>query len=828
MANTRTFAFLALAGGCAAALLRQWTRPDTPATERLERSKEEDIVLREIAEALAGAADVDTVLQEIVNGARTATRAFGAYIERIAADDGDVEVVAVAGDGTPAEGTRVPYPGSLTEAMIEEGEPELLVKVGAIGESMAPYLSESCANCSGLVVPLLSRDEPLGALVLLRNREVGPFASDEVRTTRTLEGLASAALRRALLLEKTEQERRRAVATAREREQAEQRLRLLADAGAIFTGSLDYRDTLARVARLAVPALSDWCVVDLIEDGRVDRVAVAQANPAKESIAREIRRFPPRLEDPTTPAGRALASGSPELLSEVSADWLPRLSLNPEQTNLVSEIGIRSLMTVPLVARESTFGAITFIAAESGRRYGQEDVAFTQEIARRAAFAIENGRLYRRADEARGEAERRAREEGALRRATEALSASFTTEEVIQRIAESAVAATNADGAFVERIDSEPGRVVVVAAAGSGIPAVGARIPYSGSYAERVIERAEPETIPRLVDADRALADSLAERTPQASALVVPLVNAGEPIGGLTLLRSAEKNAFRPDEVQRAHTFGDLAALAFRRIHMLEESEDRREELQRVMESRTRLMRGFSHDVKNPLGAADGQLQLLAEGIAGRLKDNQREGIDRARRSIRSALGLIEDLLEFARAEAGQMDVEWSIVDVRDAVREIAEEYRAQAEAAGLAMEIDLPDELPLTESDASRVRQILGNLLSNAVKYTEEGGIKVSISLRSDADTPGSGRWTAVEVADTGPGIPRDKQKLLFQEFARFSAGQRAGAGVGLAISQRIARALGGSITFSETPGGGSTFVLWLPLERPGGAAGERVDYAA
>jgi signal transduction histidine kinase len=152
---------------------------------------------------------------------------------------------------------------------------------------------------------------------------------------------------------------------------------------------------------------------------------------------------------------------------------------------------------------------------------------------------------------------------------------------------------------------------------------------------------------------------------------------------------------------------------------------------------------------------------------------------------------------------------------VRDAVRELGEEYRAQAEAKGLTLEMELPEELPVIESDATRVRQILGNLFSNAVKYTDQGHVRVAVELRSGGGARRPGEWIATDVRDTGPGIPQEKQRLLFQEFTRLDPGEKKGAGVGLAISQRIAHALGGEITAASEADRGSTFTLWLPCTR-------------
>lgn len=245
------------------------------------------------------------------------------------------------------------------------------------------------------------------------------------------------------------------------------------------------------------------------------------------------------------------------------------------------------------------------------------------------------------------------------------------------------------------------------------------------------------------------------------------------------------------------------------------EAERRRHEAERAIESRARLMRGFTHDVKNPLGAADGFLELLEDGVMDALTPRQLEGVQLARRSMHAALDLIEDLLGLAHVEAGSVDVEPTIIDVRRAAEQAAEEYRAQAAAKGLAIHVDAPAELPPVESDPARVRQVLSNLVSNAVKYTARGGITLRIHIRSDATAPGPGRWAALDVTDTGPGIPRDQRPLLFREFTRLAAaGAEEGAGLGLAISRRIARALGGDLTVESEVGKGSTFTLWLPLD--------------
>ncbi len=432
---------------------------------------------------------------------------------------------------------------------------------------------------------------------------------------------------------------------------------------------------------------------------------------------------------------------------------------------------------------------------------------------RLAQVEEERAHLLTSEQEARAEAERRATEEIALRRAAQAVTETYTVEEVIRRIAESALVATSADGAYVERLDRDAARLVVAAGAGEIHAPIGEALPLPGSYAEAVLESGRPILVPDLSAADRPLAGGISAACPDCAAMVLPLLDSGTAIGALLLIRRGRRG-FRPDEVGRAVTFANLAALAFRKVHLLEDSEQRRAELERVMESRARLIRGFSHDLKNPLGAADGYLQLLEEGIQGQLAPKQRESIGHVRRALHAALALIADLVELARAEAGQLEVQLHAVDARDVAREMAGEYRAQAEAAGLALEEDIPQTFPLFRSDDRRVRQVLGNLLSNAVKYTPTGGrIGVRLGIRQGAGTPRPGDWVAIDVWDTGRGVPADRSDRIFQEFTRQEPGRTPGAGLGLAISRRVARAIGGELTFVSEPGNGSTFTLWLPL---------------
>ena len=244
-------------------------------------------------------------------------------------------------------------------------------------------------------------------------------------------------------------------------------------------------------------------------------------------------------------------------------------------------------------------------------------------------------------------------------------------------------------------------------------------------------------------------------------------------------------------------------------------AEERRAALARAVAARSRLMRGVSHDLKNPIHAIDGHAQLLEDELRGPLTAEQRDSLARIRRSARSLMALIEDLLELARAEAGQLTVKLDRVVLYDVVHDAVEEHRAAAQAAGLTL-VHLDDgSKTILTTDPARVTQVLGNLLSNAIKYTPAGGhIEVATEMLDRRDGAEAGRL-AIHVADDGPGIPAEKYEEVFGEFTRLDSSDKPGAGLGLSIARRVARLLGGDVTVSGGKEGGARFTFWLPMKQ-------------
>lgn len=173
------------------------------------------------------------------------------------------------------------------------------------------------------------------------------------------------------------------------------RLEFIARAGHILASSLDYQQTLRNIADLAVPQVSDWCALDLFDsDGERESVAVAHSDPAKVKLAERLRSLESRELDPDRGLGLVQRTGRPALYNEITDEMIEQAAVGEEQLRLLREVGMRAALIVPMIARSRTIGALTLVSAESGRTFDQSDVEFAEQIATRAALAVDNARLY--------------------------------------------------------------------------------------------------------------------------------------------------------------------------------------------------------------------------------------------------------------------------------------------------------------------------------------------------------------------------------------------------------------------------------------------------
>jgi serine phosphatase RsbU (regulator of sigma subunit) len=234
---------------------------------------------------------------------------------------------------------------------------------------------------SYVIVPLITRARTIGALTLLSTREDRHYGTGDVDFAHHLARRFALAIDNARLFDESRDARVRA--------------EFLVRAGEILSGSMDYEETLQNVATIAVPELVDWCTVQLMdEDGSIRQVAAAHADPAKVQLAWELQeRFP---TDPGAPTGapNVIRTGQTEVTPEITDELIDAGIADLEFRQIIKDLGLRSTITAPLRAHGRVFGAVTFVSAESGRRFGAEDVQLVEELARRAGIAVDNARLY--------------------------------------------------------------------------------------------------------------------------------------------------------------------------------------------------------------------------------------------------------------------------------------------------------------------------------------------------------------------------------------------------------------------------------------------------
>ena len=869
--------------------------------------------LRELIHALAGTIPLSDLARRAAQAAIETTRARGAYVEQVIPSEGVVEVIAAIGDGTPPSGTRVPFPGSLTQELLERGTPEVLTDVRNVGERMAPYLAASCQHCVGLVAPLVIESDLLGSLVVLRTPEQSPFREDEVERVITIGEITSIALRRSRMVEREREAREQVTRTLEsitdgfialdpqwrviyanrearrvidssldtppgeligrsvwevlpnisgtvfeaeyrqametqlprhfegyfepwnrwfgvslyptreqlsiyfrditEEKKSREELRrsavtqsILAETWRLLEAGLNSQTILDRFTRLLVERLCDWCVIYLPTKDGARRAALASRDPAMEAKLRGA--LGEVLADASdAPAIQVLRTGTSKLLAEVPESVLTAAAAESRTyERILREHAPRSAITVPLIARGRTLAAMSIISTDPRRRYDELDLSLAEEIARRAALALDSAKLY---EEATG----RAITERLLRRAAAAVTAQVKVETVVSEIARNALVALEASGAFVERVDSDRGLVFVVAAAGESVPDVGASTPYQGSYAERVVEVGAPETIPDLGEPGRLVPKVLTTACAGCPALVVPLLREGTP-GALFFLRSVGAPPFTEEEVTRAAIFGELAGLAFRKAHLLQTAEQRRAEAEIAVRARDDMLAVVSHDLRNPVHTIAMSASLLDDPdvpLREEERHKQRQIIKRAAARMNR---LIQDLLDVSRIESGRFTIKCAWDDPARIAGEVCEAFAPIAEDRDVRLHCDLGASLPRICVDRDRILQVLGNFLDNALKFSPQDEEIVLAVQREPNGADDRGRdGVRFSVRDRGRGISAEALPHIFERYWQERTTAHKGAGLGLAIAKGIAEAHHGRVWAESTPGQGATFHLWLPL---------------
>ena len=297
------------------------------------------------------------------------------------------------------------------------------------------------------------------------------------------------------------------------------------------------------------------------------------------------------------------------------------------------------------------------------------------------------------------------------------------------------------------------------------------------------------------------------------SAILVPLESRGKTVGAITLVSAESGRRFEESDLRIAEDLAQRVAVAVEHALLYREaeaaraeSEHARAEAEDANKAKSQFLASMSHELRTPLNAIAGYVQLLAEGIQGPVNEKQLDYLRRTRRSQQHLLGLINDVLNFAKLEAGRVQFELTDVPLHETLEEVDEMTSPQIGSKGLGYENKACKTEIIVRADRDKLRQIMLNLVSNAIKFTPAGG-RIAIECGS------LGRLASITVRDTGIGVPTDKVEAIFEPFVQVGKDlSREGTGLGLSISRELARAMQGDLTAQSTLGAGSAFTLTLP----------------
>lgn len=535
------------------------------------------------------------------------------------------------------------------------------------------------------------------------------------------------------------------------------RTAFLAEASNVLASSLDYETTLASVAHLAVPRIADWCGVDIVQaDGTVRSLAVAHVDPTKVELARELQRRVPY--DPNSPVGvpNVLRTGRPEIIREIPDELLAASISEEDLLEMVRDLGLRSSMVVPLIARGHTIGAITLVAAESGRLFTDADLDFATDLAGRAALAVDNARLYRESQELA------AHQEAILQQMADGVAITDTSGHVTFRNQAAREIGSSESGHVLDDYVGNPEILTL-----EGEPFTAEQLPLARAL------RGETVT-----DAYWVLRHGDVETVVQGNAAPVHLPD-GTLLGVVT-------------------TFRDVTAQVT------------------LERQKNAFLSAAAHDLKTPLTSVKALAQMLlrrverGEQVSG---DVVRTGLARIDAAVDRMTRLINELLDATRIQMGTMlELNRAEHDLIALLHQAVQDCQEGTEQHRIVLEAP---EMTITGLwDADRIQRVFGNLLGNAVRYSPGGIVRVRL-CHHDED---GASWVAVAVMDQGPGIPAGDLAHIFERFYR-GANVRdrvAGTGIGLTSAKHIVEQHGGTIEVTSELGRGTTFTVHLPVTPP------------
>jgi signal transduction histidine kinase len=478
----------------------------------------------------------------------------------------------------------------------------------------------------------------------------------------------------------------------------------------------------------------------------------------------------------------------------------------------------RAVLAVPMLREGTPIGAVAIWRSEA-RPFSEAQIKLVTTFADQAVIAIENVRLFQELEARTAQLTRSVAELRALGEVGQAVASTLDLDTVLNTIVSQAAQLAGTDGASVYEYD-ETTRAFQLRAAHNLEPELietlrAMPVRMGEGLSGRAAEQREPVQVSDMLPeaAYQGHMRDLLLRMGYRALLAVPLLREDQVIGALVVNRRTP-GEFAPEVVELLKTFGTQSALAIQNARLFREVAEKGRQLAVASQHKSQFLANMSHELRTPLNAVLGYTELILDETFGEVPEPIRDSLERARNSGQHLLGLINDVLDLSKIEAGQLTLSLADYAMEEVTQAVVTNVESLATEKKLALHVSVPPDLPPGKGDSRRIAQVLLNLVGNAIKFTEVGEVRVGVTV--------SDGHFLVSVADTGAGISETDQTRIFEEFQQAdssSTRKKGGTGLGLAIAKRIVEMHGGRIWVESALGRGSTFRFTLPIrvERAG-----------